>query len=961
MSEHRKVSNDWLDEPFTPVSAAVTVVTSVTPPVLSKSIARKAGGSVVKRGGGILTEGRTETREIASLEAFAALLVGLGPANALAYGLPRKGDGPILSRRRFEAAGRPAQAGTRTREDFAWPEGPGIMMLDHDPDEDGEALSREDLVALVRGAAPGLAEARMLWWPSASSHICDAVTCEDLTGLRGQRLYLMVADARDVPRAGAALVDRLWATGHGRIAVSASGSALQRCPLDASVWQPERLDFAAGAACGPGLVQRRGDPVIVPGTSAIIDTRAVLHPDEDVRRAATTAWSRTKAQAKDRIDAARQSFAECYADEAMAELGREDPEARQVALDAALLAVDRRVLSADFPVQVDVGHGRFKTVSVGRILDDRQGFHGRLARDPLEPSYDGGRTTGKLYLLGARPTLHSFAHGGRTFRLIRAARRIEVVGGRTAEATTMTLEALRDDPAIYDFGGQIALVEDGRVQPLDEHALAHHLGGIVQFWCVKRRSDGDEHVDIDPPAALLRQIVSLGARRRLKALTAVITAPTLRSDGSVLGAPGFDAATGLFFDPLGGDPPTIPDHPTIAQCRGAWRTLIEPFRSFPFVDPLARGAFLAALLTGAVRASLPTAPAFAMDAPVQGSGKTLLACCAAALCGGRAPEIWPHTAGRDDEEVRKRLLSALRVGPPALIWDNVVGALDSAALAAAITAPIFTDRLLGRSETISVPNRTLLLMTGNNIHLAGDLPRRVLVCRIDPETDVPFARRFDLDPLAHVLEHRMELVVAALTLIRGRLCATSPKADGRMASFELWDDLVRQTVCWIGCDVAPGEVDDPMALVHAAQANDPEQESLAALLVSLEDVFGDRWFTAKDVAAKAGPAHRDIYATGAERALAESLAEFAGERAVSSTKSIGRTLKYRIGRIVQGLKLSARPARNGNEFAVIRIPSNEGGQRPTHGSGSDHETSGEGADCAQQQAGRAFERWEGEI
>ena len=236
----------------------------------------------------------------------------------------------------------------------------------------------------------------------------------------------------------------------------------------------------------------------------------------------------------------------------------------------------------------------------------------------------------------------------------------------------------------------------------------------------------------------------------------------------------------------------------------------------------------AALLTGAVRASLPTAPAFAMDAPVQGSGKTLLACCAAALCGGRAPEIWPHTAGRDDEEVRKRLLSALRVGPPALIWDNVVGALDSAALAAAITAPIFTDRLLGRSETISVPNRTLLLMTGNNIHLAGDLPRRVLVCRIDPETDVPFARRFDLDPLAHVLEHRMELVVAALTLIRGRLCATSPKADGRMASFELWDDLVRQTVCWIGCDVAPGEVDDPMALVHAAQANDPEQESLAA-------------------------------------------------------------------------------------------------------------------------------------
>ena len=98
----------------------------------------------------------------------------------------------------------------------------------------------------------------MLWWPSASSHICDAETGEDLTGLRGQRIYLMVREAGDIPRAGAVLVDRFWAAGHGRIAVSAAGAALERCPVDGSVWQPERLDFAAGAVCGEGLVQRRG-------------------------------------------------------------------------------------------------------------------------------------------------------------------------------------------------------------------------------------------------------------------------------------------------------------------------------------------------------------------------------------------------------------------------------------------------------------------------------------------------------------------------------------------------------------------------------------------------------------------------------------------------------------------------------------------------------------------------------
>ena len=62
-------------------------------------------------------------------------------------------------------------AQTRTRDQFAWPDGPGILMLDHDAG--GEPLSRDELVGLIRTAAPGLADASMLWWPSASSHICN--------------------------------------------------------------------------------------------------------------------------------------------------------------------------------------------------------------------------------------------------------------------------------------------------------------------------------------------------------------------------------------------------------------------------------------------------------------------------------------------------------------------------------------------------------------------------------------------------------------------------------------------------------------------------------------------------------------------------------------------------------------------------------------------------------------------
>ena len=158
------------------------------------------------------------------------------------------------------------------------------------------------------------------------------------------------------------------------------------------------------------------------------------------------------------------------------------------------------MLTADFPIEVETAPGRFETVTVGRILDDRAGFHGRLTRDPLEPGYDGGRATGKLFLIDSRPALFSFAHHGRSFRLVRAPERIEVVQGRLAGATETALGILRNDPAVFDFGGQVVLVEDGRMLPLDEHALGYYLAGGIQFW-QHRKAGGDLiAVDIDPPA-----------------------------------------------------------------------------------------------------------------------------------------------------------------------------------------------------------------------------------------------------------------------------------------------------------------------------------------------------------------------------------------------------------------------------------------------------------------------------
>lgn len=913
------------------MTATLSIITAIKPKRLSKGFSLGANGDLLKSPGGNLVQGKVETRTLATLADLAAILQALTPAQALVCGVPINAAARVMTRRAFAEAGRPEGATTRTNDGFRWPDGGGVLMLDYDPQAAGDPLDRDGLVQAIRTAAPGLADAAMLWWPSASSCIWRGNT--ELRGVKGQRLYLLVQDAADIPRAGAVLVARLWLAGLGHIEVSKSGAMLERTLVDASVWQPSRLDFAGGAACGAGLEQRRGDPVIIAGSAQPIDSRAAvpdLTPEECDRLGAIKAESKGAAQPE--ADGIRAEWIEARVQEMVAPADRGDPEAIQAAEGIARRALETGVLAGDFLLHVERG-GKVEAVTVGDLLDACDRWHGCLTRDPLEPDYDGGRLVGRLFLMQARPTLYSFAHGGKAYRLHRAPARVELVRGHTAEAATATIDLLRRDPVAFDFGGQLALADNGRVHPLCEHGLAHHLGSVTQFWKWTPQGDGAVPVDCDPPAGLLKQIIAQGERRRLKSLDGVITGPTIRLDGSVLDAPGYDPATRLLFDPLGDEVPEVPLHPTLDQARAALDTLLHPFQSFPFVDATAKGALLAAILTAAIRPVLPTAPAFAFDAPIQGSGKTLLAACVGALIEGRAPDVWPHTQGRDDEETRKRLFTALRTGCSALVWDNVTGVFDSASMAAFITADAMVDRVLGKSEAIRIPNRALLVLTGNNLSLAGDLPRRVIICRIDPQTDQPFARQFDLDPLHHVLNQRLQMLAAACILIRARLTHALQPAPGRLASFEAWDGLVRQTVCWADAVLRPGEFGDPMDLVREAQAADPEADALFALLDALRDHFGDGEFSAKDVqiAAKGGMMQSPL-----ERALLD----IAGDRALASARSLGRVLKFREGRIVHGLRLTGRQDMH-SKVRVYTVKATDAGFAAFAGFPSSHTEKGE--------------------
>ena len=98
------------------------------------------------------------------------------------------------------------------------------------------------------------------------------------------------------------------------------------------------------------------------------------------------------------------------------------------------------------------------------------------------------------------------------------------------------------------------------------------------------------------------------------------------------------------------------------------------------------------------------------------------------------------TEGRDDDEWRKRVTAKLRQVPTILLIDNLRLKLDSSAVAAALAAPFWEDRILGQSEMARLPIRCLWIATGNNPEFSNEMARRLVRIRLDANVERPWQR-----------------------------------------------------------------------------------------------------------------------------------------------------------------------------------------------------------------------------
>lgn len=411
IAESTKETNETRNDIET---AHVTVITSEKPPILTKKYSLE-DGKLIKGGGGQLVEGKADGVDIQSLEDLQNLISGLNRSQALCYGKPESLPANIIVDGKWKQLGRPEGYISRTNNNFSWPSGPGVFMIDYDPEGGGVPLTGDELVDLMRKSVPGFEDIDMFWIPSASSHICNTETDEDLTGLKGQRLYILVENAADIPELGEnRIVEYLWAAGHGYISVTKSGAQLAKTLVDASVWQTSRLDFAAGAACSKTLEQKRGNGKIYKGRKERLNVELVQIPDETTKEKAAKAREAAKAATLEKAMKIREAWKNDRCSTLVPPNASEEEKARIESVVRKSCESGELVGAFQIVVKVD---GKEQAVTVDEILSNREKYDNKECLDPLEPEYDGRRWVGILFLDGT-PHLFSQSHGGCTYKLI---------------------------------------------------------------------------------------------------------------------------------------------------------------------------------------------------------------------------------------------------------------------------------------------------------------------------------------------------------------------------------------------------------------------------------------------------------------------------------------------------------------------------------------------------------------
>ena len=361
------------------------------------------------------------------------------------------------------------------------------------------------------------------------------------------------------------------------------------------------------------------------------------------------------------------------------------------------------------------------------------------------------------------------------------------------------------------------IVPDDEARPvattITDERLRHMLAKLATWRRANRNGD---LVPAHPPTTLIKSLLAT-PDPNLPVLAGIVMTPVFGRNGTLLTEPGYHPDARLFYYPTPGFVvPPIPAQPTASEIADARSVLLDDLLGeFPFTSLAERAHGMSLLLLGFLRSMVdgPT-PLHLIEKPAPGTGATLMVDAIATILTGAGASVM--TEARDDEEWRKRVTAKLRQIPALVLVDNVRRKLDSSALAAALTAPFWEDRILGVSEMTRLPIRCLWIATGNNPEFSNEMVRRLVRIRLDARVDQPWLRAGFRHPdlMLWVRANRARLVAACLTLSQAWIAAGRPRGARSIGSYESWAQTMGGVLGVAGIEGFLGNLAEMMEVIR---------------------------------------------------------------------------------------------------------------------------------------------------
>ena len=457
-------------------SILVAIVTKADAAPLTKCLSLGADGALVKDSAHcFLAQGLIESRNVTLRQFAEELLPALRSDQAL-----------VMTNRQFEPGTWLSTAAlggtTRTRSAMQYEPGrPALLLLDADPSAGYRAETPEQFLDDLGNVLPGVEACARVVTHSTSSWITSADGVA-LTAAGAFHTYIVISDPAPLLEEGAikALRDRVlaraWLAGYGELFVDRAGRMHPRALLDVSVWQPERLSFEGPPVLLDGLVQNRPPPQYSDG--AFFDLEAALVPltTEEQQR-----YHELVAEARQRLQPEATARSGQYIERETAKLV-ERGLSRHAAAAQLRERLDGGVVTGDTLLYLNTPPDGAESTEVEawRVLAEPELFDGAYCADPVEPDYGttpGGLSTTKarLHADDGRPSIYSWAHGGRLFVLRHTPRTLRQHLTALAESDP---ERFREEYA--DIIGAAPLSEEERDQLVAELPAFEPMSGITK-------------------------------------------------------------------------------------------------------------------------------------------------------------------------------------------------------------------------------------------------------------------------------------------------------------------------------------------------------------------------------------------------------------------------------------------------------------------------------------------------